>query len=510
MKRLIALGMAVLLLLAAPCTLALSWLDYSRTVVVNNVWEFHLASDWNVSNDVTGKKLIGPAGDYNEPYFIKVDEEQIELCMENSQQESSIFLVITPIGEEIDFATADQETIEAFEKSVLEEFTSLADENHYSFEDVTTNVITPALDRPWVSITGNTLLYNAFPYAFQYYYTIANGHVIMISISSSKYYNVSSYGYMIAETLRYLPTEESLAGLVYADLAADDTSGAGIIFGAFPIFTTLFVRYGGDVDTFNLYGFVLTVVLLAAYIAVTKRSFAVPKKAVLWIILAGIANVVTRILLTYSYQHLDVGIATTLHFMYPLFAALLGVLCFREKMPAYKWIAFVVASASVSLFATGFENGGQFMGILLAVGSAVCFALYMLITEKANLTEIDPVVFVFYVSLVSAVGCLAMGIGGGSLIVAVPVKALIVLLLCAILNNVVGFALQQQGVKYLGAAMTALFSLFEPVFSCIFGAIFLQQAMGIKSVFGIVIILLCLVAIVALDHRRAKPYKENP
>lgn len=282
------------------------------------------------------------------------------------------------------------------------------------------------------------------------------------------------------------------------------TSGAGIIFGAFPIFTTLFVRFGGDVDTFNLYGFVLTTVLLAAYIALTKRSFAIEKKAALFIILAGLMNVVTRILLTYSYQYLDVGIATTLHFLYPLFAAVLGAIFFREKMPGYKWIAFVVASLSVSLFATGFENGGQLMGIVLAVTSAVCFALYMLITEKANLTRIDPVVFVFYVSLVSTLGCVGMELGGGSLIVAVPVKALIVLILCAIFNNVVGFALQQQGVKYLGAAMTALFSLFEPVFSCIFGALLLQQAMGLKSVAGIVLILLCLVAIVVLDQRKAK------
>ena len=279
------------------------------------------------------------------------------------------------------------------------------------------------------------------------------------------------------------------------------TAGAGIIFGAFPIFTTLFVQFGGDVDSFNLYGFVLTVVFLAAYIAATKRSFALPKQAVLWVILAGVANVATRILLTYSYQYLDVGIATTLHFLYPLFAALLGTLCFREKMPVYKWIAFVVASLSVSLFASGTQTGGQLIGIVLAVVSAVCFALYMLITEKANLTELDPVVFVFYVSVVSAVGCLFMGIGG-PLIVAVPMKALVVLLLCAIVNNVIGFALQQQGVRYLGAAMTALFSLFEPVFSCVFGAVFLQQAMGIKSVFGIVLILLSLAAIVLLDNRK--------
>ena len=278
------------------------------------------------------------------------------------------------------------------------------------------------------------------------------------------------------------------------------TAGASIIFGAFPTFTNLFVRFGGQVDSFNLYGFALTVLLLGIYILLTKRSFAVPKKSVLWIILAGVANVVTRILLTYSYQYLDVGIATTLHFLYPLIAAVIGTVCFREKMPVYKWIAFVVASLSVSLFTSGSQGGGQMIGIVMAVASSVGFALYMLITEKANLTQLDPVVFVFYVSLVSMVGCLFMGVNG-DLIVAVPVKALIVLLLCAIINNMLAFALQQQGVRYLGAAMTALFSLFEPIFSCVFGAIFLQQAMGIKSLFGTVLILLSLAAIVLLDNR---------
>jgi len=247
----------------------------------------------------------------------------------------------------------------------------------------------------------------------------------------------------------------------------------------------------------------LSVIFLAAYIAVTKRSFKLPKKAVFFVTLAGIMNVVTRILLTYSYEYLDVGVATTLHFLYPLFAAVLGALFFREKMPLYKWCCFVAASASVSLFASGF-TGGNATGLLLAIGSSITFALYMLITEKADLTQIDPVVFVFYVCVVSSIGCVTMGLSGGTLTATIPLKALIVLILCAVLNNVVAFALQQQGVKHLGAAVAALFSLFEPVFSCIFGALFLQQAMGIKSVLGITIILLCLAAMVLLDHRKAK------
>lgn len=282
------------------------------------------------------------------------------------------------------------------------------------------------------------------------------------------------------------------------------TAAAGIIFGAFPIFTSLFVLYGGDVDTFNLYGFILTLIFLAAWLAIKRIPFAIPKKSVGYILLAGFFNVATRILLTYSYSYLDVGVATTLHFMYPLFAAALGALFFREKMKLYKWIAFIVASGSVSLFTTGSQGSSQLLGILLALASAVCFALYMLTTEKAGLTDLNPEVFVFYVTAVSVVGCLAVSIGGGQLTLALPVKAIVVLILCAIVNNVIGFAAQQQGVKYLGAAMAALFSLFEPVFSCIFGALFLDQTIGWKSILGIVLILLSLVFIVVMDHRKEK------
>lgn len=278
------------------------------------------------------------------------------------------------------------------------------------------------------------------------------------------------------------------------------TAGAGIIFGAFPIFTSLYVQFGGDVNSFNLYGFILTVVILAAYILLTKKSFRIPRKSIFFVFLAGFFNVVTRILLTNSYLYLDVGIATTLHFMYPLFAALMGALFFREKMPLYKWAAFLVASFSVSLFTSSYQEGGQLKGIILALASAVCFALYMLTTEKADLARMDPVVFVFYVSLVSTVGCAFMGIEGMTLMI--PGKAIAILVACAIVNNFLAFALQQQGVRYMGAAMAALFSLFEPIFSCIFGAVFLSQAMGGRSLLGIALILLSLVLIVVMDNRK--------
>lgn len=278
-------------------------------------------------------------------------------------------------------------------------------------------------------------------------------------------------------------------------------AGAGIIFGAFPIFTSLFTLYGGNVDSFNFLGFLFTVIILVPVIIARKTGFGLPKKTMIFAILAGLANVFTRVLLTASYAYLDVGVATTIHFLYPIITAFLSFLIFKDKMPVYKWIIFGVACLSVSLFVSGSAGGTDIKGIVLALFSSFGFASYMLIDEKGHLAECDPFIILFYVSVVSMIGSFIVGIGNGHLFDPIPTKAWIVLLLCAIVNNVFGFVFQLEGIKYLGAAMAAIFSLFEPVFSCIFGAVFLHEAMGARSVIGIILILGSLLVMILLDNK---------
>lgn len=285
-------------------------------------------------------------------------------------------------------------------------------------------------------------------------------------------------------------------------------SAAGIIFGAFPIFTSLFVAYGGNTDSFNFIGFVLAVIFLIPIILYRKTGFVLPGKMLWYVILAGIANAVTRVLLTYSYLSLDVGIATTIHFVYPIITAILSFAIFKEKMPLYKWIIFVIASLSVSLFASG-NGGGDLKGVILAASSSICFATYILITDKSGLAECDPFVVLFYVSLISTVTCFIFGLKGGHLFDPIPAKAVFVLLLCAIVNNIVGFFCQLKGIGHLGAAMAAILSLFEPIFSCIFGAVFLDQALNASSILGIILILGSLVVMVLLDNRPAANKNTN-
>ncbi len=281
-------------------------------------------------------------------------------------------------------------------------------------------------------------------------------------------------------------------------------AAAGLIFGAFPVFTSIYVLYGGNTDNFNFLGFLISTILLIPIIIFRKTGFRLPKNAMICVMLAGVANVVTRVLLTKSYLYLDVGVSTTLHFLYPMVTAFLAFIFFQDKMPLYKWIIFAVACLSVSLFVSTDGGNRNLLGITLAVSSSFGFAAYMLIEEKAGLTEYDPFVILFYVTLVSCVGAFIFGFGSGDLFVPIPGKAWIVLIICAVVNNIIGFALQLEGIKHLGAAMAAIFSLFEPIFSCIFGAIFLHEAMGARSVLGIVLILGSLLVMILLDNKYAK------
>lgn len=297
--------------------------------------------------------------------------------------------------------------------------------------------------------------------------------------------------------MKDMKTDNSYKGMLYMAIA-------GIIFGGFPVFTSLYVLYGGNVESFNFLGFLFSIVFLIPVILIRKTGFLLPKKVMIAAILAGVANVLTRILLTASYAYLDVGVATTIHFLYPILTALLGFIFFKDKMPVYKWIIFAVACLSVSLFVSGELGGGNIKGVILALCSSFGFASYILIDEKGHLAEYDPMVVLFYVTAVSLIGSFIVGIGSGNLFDPIPGKAWVVLILCAVLNNVVGFAFQLKGIKQLGAAMAAIFSLFEPIFSCIFGAIFLHEAMGARSVIGIILILGSLLVMILLDNKYNK------
>ena len=119
------------------------------------------------------------------------------------------------------------------------------------------------------------------------------------------------------------------------------------------------------------------------YIILNSRgvSLKITKKEVMHLLMVGgLGQALTTLTLYASYDYLSVGMATTLHFIYPIFVVLVGVLYYHESWSPAKIIAIGLAIFGMLTFID--QTGDiSFIGVFLAFLSGVpmLFISYILI-----------------------------------------------------------------------------------------------------------------------------------
>ena len=109
-------------------------------------------------------------------------------------------------------------------------------------------------------------------------------------------------------------------------------------------------------------------------------------------ILGGIGNAVTTLMLFIAFSLIDVGVATTIHFIYPVFVTIGCVLFYKERLGLQKFIALLIATAGIACFFLGVDmsagfSGGTFLGLFLAVASGVTYAFYIIYKKSVTAAE---------------------------------------------------------------------------------------------------------------------------
>ena len=129
-------------------------------------------------------------------------------------------------------------------------------------------------------------------------------------------------------------------------------------------------------------------------------------------------------------------------------------------------------------------------GDVLFVGAAVCWTLYTLLGRAAT-TRFDSVVANVYATAAGALVLLPFsfaGAGWGGL-AAAPFKAWASVAYLAVFGTVVGFVLFYEGVRRIGAARTAAFTLLVPVFGVLGAVLLLGEALRTGLAVGGAIVL---------------------
>ena len=292
-------------------------------------------------------------------------------------------------------------------------------------------------------------------------------------------------------------------GVVFTALSA-------LLFGFTPILAAETYDMGSNPETLTFYRNLFASLILLAVVLLRGTSLKISGRLFRDILVAGVlGGGVTTLMLYSSYQYVGVGTATTLHFLYPVFVALICRFFYREKLGAAKVAALVIASAGVLFFLERSQAGGL-TGMVLAAASGLTYACYMVIMDKKNLKNIDPFFFSFYMALVVSAAMLCYNLFSGKIHFLLSPKAYSYTFVVAVCTSFLAVALLQLGVRYLSATTAAILCLFEPIASSLAGWLFLHEAMTGAKIAGSVLIFAAVAVLMAKKPDGEKTYRDKP
>ena len=240
-----------------------------------------------------------------------------------------------------------------------------------------------------------------------------------------------------------------LKGLIYGVISS-------ATFGLIPLFALPAIRNGIGVDSVMFYRFGISALVLGLWLVIRRYDLRISGRELFTLAGLGIFYAMTALLLTTSYLYIPSGIATTIHFLYPVVVTTVMILFFKDK------VSVPVIGAT-----------------LMAVG-----------VNKSCVHRMDGLKLTFYVLLAGA-----MVFGLNLSVKGVPLDPIpdwetgVYLLLLALIPTLVSDFTLILSVQHVGSTTTAVLGCMEPLTAVCMGVWFLHESLGFWQLAGIVIIL---------------------
>ncbi len=202
--------------------------------------------------------------------------------------------------------------------------------------------------------------------------------------------------------------------------------------------------------------------------------------------LYGIVIAANMLLFYAAISRIPLGVAVAIAFAGPLVVAVLG----SRKPMDLVWVA--LAAVGIILLSPLTNEALDGLGVLLAIITAVMWALYIFFTKRVS-TMLEGHTALAMSMCVAALVALPFGGIGAAKVLADP--GLIVLgLLVALLSSAIPFALDFTAMKHLTPRVYGLLASVEPVAGAVIGFIVLHEALGVREVIGIGLVTVAAIA----------------
>ena len=282
---------------------------------------------------------------------------------------------------------------------------------------------------------------------------------------------------------------------------------AGVSYGTNPLFGKALMESGVPIMVMLFFRYAFAAVFLAVLMMFKRESFLAKRREFGVLILLGIffAGSIT---LFCSYEFIPSGLATTLIYLYPVIVALIMV--FLRIYPSWQtWLAISATFGGILLLST--PSGDvqiRVPGVLLAIGSALCYSFYLVIVNRSKrIRNVSEHTITFYSLVTGAIlfaiiryaqdGSMLEGIDTlgdwGNLIGLAIIPTMVSMLTIAISS------------RYIGPTKTAVLGVFEPLTAILIGTLLFRETLTAKMAVGIAICVAAVVFMIVKPGKRQKP-----
>ncbi|MCX2714733.1 EamA family transporter [Mycolicibacterium sp. J2] len=231
-------------------------------------------------------------------------------------------------------------------------------------------------------------------------------------------------------------------------------------------------------------------------VLVRPRPSAFSRSAFGTCVVLGVVTAGITLLFMMAVARIPLGIASALEFLGPLGVAVAKGSGRRRLL----WPGLAVVG--VVLLTEPWTGSVDPVGVLYALGSAVCWGLYILLTQRVG----DAVAGITGLAVSMPVaGLVATVVAGPATFGRVTPQILLIGVGLAILLPVIPFALELLALRRLTAASFGTLMSLEPAFAMLMGLIILRQVPAPPAVLGIVAVVTAGVGAARTGARSAPP-----
>ena len=278
----------------------------------------------------------------------------------------------------------------------------------------------------------------------------------------------------------------------------------GISYGMNPLFAKPLLADGVSVPTMLFFRYVISLIIMAAWMKLRREQFRVTASEFRLLLLLGVLFSLGSLFLFESYRFIPSGLATTLVYLYPIFVALIMVAL--KSYPNWQtWLSIAVTFVGVILLSL---PSGKItlhpLGMILAVISALSYALYLVIVNRSTrIKHISEHTLTFYALAVGMVLFLCYqptseisfmnGVNSW--------RSVINLTGLAVFPTMISMLTLAIATRLIGPTRTSVLGVFEPVTAILIGTVLFLEPMTPRMLIGIT---LCLAAVIFISLSKQK------